>query len=831
MNLWQIAWRNLKRRKLRTFLTILSIVIGVASALGVMTSVDSAKRAFPLYLKAAFGKADFTISGTDAYFGQNLLQEVQNVRGTTSVAILKENTKLRLEREGVSAIQKRVDLSGYSRLDTALTNFKAVEGKLANDGAVITDRTAKAWNAKVGDTIMFDTDRGVRSIEISAIVKYTVELMGPSNWTMAKYHPWSVAIPLSLMQKWFGLDGKIETIRVKADRGSDLAAVGEQLDRLVRQHGNIYVQPVVLDYDTQFKEVNTYFLLLYLAGFLGIALSAFIIYNSLFVSVQERRQEFAALRTIGYTPRQLRTFVLYEVCLLSIIGTLIGLVLGYGLAELLQKLIFMLFGVYEKGNLHLAKGLLVAVPAGTLIPLLASLYPIRQAGKVSVIASLKNDAPSANNGRARRRWTGIAGVLLLLSAFFIKSLYLIVPFMLGAILVFPYLFAGFIYLLKPLYRSCLGFSGTMASRNLSRNRGRTTMTSVILCLGIAMIVLMSSLNGALIQSFEKVIHATYGGDLDIHLHHIEKTDVEQLRQIPGVAGAETYPLHAAVWTLDGQKRQLPVYGVGEEWIDRFPLFTVKGQRPSELIGKLQEDEIVLDRIAFGAWGGQVGERLELDTPQGTQAFKVVSVVETMKNNGYGAFMRKSQFQDVFGIKYEKNALVLKDESVTPLQLRERIFDRFGARVEEMFGPEDWVTVIGASYTGSFTIVNFLIGLSILISGIGIANTLLISIMERIRELGMMRAVGVTRRQVIRMIRLEGVGMGLAATVIGCVLGIMLIYMTSTFLEIHSLTYQFGVSWIMLLLIGLFGLSVSLISSLAPAARAAKTPLSEALRYE
>ncbi|EKN63778.1 peptide ABC transporter permease [Neobacillus bataviensis LMG 21833] len=141
--------------------------------------------------------------------------------------------------------------------------------------------------------------------------------------------------------------------------------------------------------------------------------------------------------------------------------------------------------------------------------------------------------------------------------------------------------------------------------------------------------------------------------------------------------------------------------------------------------------------------------------------------------------------------------MLKSEDVSPLQLRENIFAQFEERIESMFGPEDWVSVIGATYTGSFSIINGLIILSIIVSGIGITNTLLISTMERIREIAMMRAVGVTRRQIIGMILLEGFGIGLAATVIGT----------------------------------LFGIVVSLVSSFTPASRAAKTKLSETLRYE
>ena len=203
----------------------------------------------------------------------------------------------------------------------------------------------------------------------------------------------------------------------------------------------------------------------------------------------------------------------------------------------------------------------------------------------------------------------------------------------------------------------------------------------------------------------------------------------------------------------------------------------------------------------------------------------------MKNSGYSAFMKEEHFKENFGVKYERNVLVIKDEQMSPLQLRENIYDQFGERIEEMWGPEDWVSMIGGTITGSFSIINALVVLGIIVSGIGITNTLLINIMERVREIAMMRAVGVTRSQIIRMILLEGFGIGLAATVIGILFGILLIYITSGFVEINSLTFEFGVSPIILLIIFLFGILISLISSFTPSRRAAKTPLNEALRYE
>ncbi|MFC0211816.1 FtsX-like permease family protein [Paenibacillus chartarius] len=829
MNPWLIAWRSLMRRKLRTLLTLLSIVIGVGSTFAVIASVNTAKLAFPLYLKAAFGKADYTILGTEAYFPEELHKSVGRLEGTAAVAVLNENTRLQLDKEGITDIQKRIDLKGYSRLDTPITNFRLVKGDLSRSGAVITDRTAKVWQSDIGDTIALNTSNGVKQIPITAIVKYTVELMGPSSWTMAKYHPWTVAVPLADLQQWFGLQGKVEGIQVKSLDPSRTAELEHTLEHAVAHDGSVYIQPVIIDADTQFKDAETFFMALYIAGFLGIVLSAVVIFNSFYVSITERKKEFAALKTIGYTPAQLRGFVLNEALLLAAAGTAVGLLIGYGLALLLKAAIFLLFGIHDQSGLQLLQGLIIAALTGLLIPLAASLYPIRQAGKVSVIAVLKeqpSEKPPLSKGRA------IAGILLIGSAFFIKHLLMVAPLLLGIILVYPYLFRGFASAIKPLYRLLFGFSGEVAARNLLRNLGRTSMTSVILSLGIAMIVLMSSLNSAMIQSYERVIHASYGGSLDVMFHHIEKTDLAQLKSTAGVADAQTYPLQAAIWSLNGHNRKLPVYGVGADWIDRFPLFTARQNRPqSELIRSLQPDELALDNIAFGVWGGKLGDTITLETLQGARPFRVAAVVETMKNSGYGAFMSDETFRRSFGLKYERNALVIKDDKTSPLQLRENIFNQFGSRIEEMFGPEDWVSVVGATLTGSFSVIHFLVVLSIIISGMGITNTLLMNIMERVRELGMMRAVGLAQKQIVRMVLLEGLGIGAAATAVGLLFGTLLIYMTSTFMNFRSLTFTFGVSGWMLAAIALFGLAVSLMASFTPASRAAKTHLSEALRYE
>ncbi|MFJ7726631.1 FtsX-like permease family protein [Neobacillus sp. NPDC097160] len=828
MNLWLVAWRNLMRRKIRSFLTIMSIVIGVASTFAVIAAVDSAEKAFPVYLKSAFGKADFNLNGTEAYFSEDVYKKVEKLDQSESIAILKKNTKLKMEVDGITSIQKRVDLSGYSDLDTPVTDFKVVKGNLTAGGAVITDRTAKVWKKDVGDTISFDTDNGMQRIKITAIVKYTVELMGPSSWSMANYHPWSVAVPLRVVQDWYGLTGKIQNIQVKAINGASINQVEKELDQFVKQVDGVYMQPVVIDFDAQFKTLDSFFLALYIAGFLGIALSAFIIFNSMYVSMKERKNEFAVLKTIGYTPSQIQGMVMFEVILLSIIGTATGLLIGYGLGFGLKSLIFMIYSIHDDSGMVLAKGVIISLLAGLFVPVFASLHPIRQVGRVSVIEVLKENRAASFKSK---KWLGIIGVLLIASGFFIKSLLLVVPLMIGIALVFPYLFKLFDFILKVIYKILFGFTGEMATRNLNRHIGRTSMTSVILCLGIAMIVLMSSLNSALLQTYERIIYSSYGGNLDIMFHHIEKEDLSKLKNTEGVADATTYSLQAVVWDHQDKKRQLPVFGVGEKWIDHFPLFTTTGKAPSELIKNLNKDEVILDKISYGVWGGKIGETITLQTLEGAKPFKVAAVVDTMKNSGYGAFMKEENFKEYFGIKYERNALVLKSENVSPLQLRENIFAQFGERIESMFGPEDWVSVIGATYTGSFSIINGLIILSIIVSGIGITNTLLISIMERIREIAMMRAVGVTRRQIVGMILLEGFGIGLAATVIGTLFGILLIYITSTFMEVNSLTFDFGVSWLILLFTSLFGIMVSLVSSFAPASRAAKTQLSEALRYE
>ncbi|MDZ5473349.1 FtsX-like permease family protein [Bacillus sp. 31A1R] len=828
MKQWKIAWRNLMRRKSRTFLTILSIIIGVASTFSVIAAVDSAEKSFPIFIKEAFAKADFNIAGTEAYFSEDVYEEVDNIENATAVAVLKENTKLLVEDEGISSIQKRVVVTGYSKLDTAVTGFKLIEGDLKKEGAVITDKTAKIWESNVGDTFKVETDRGVKEIEITAIVKYTQELMGPSSWSMAKYHHWAVALPLPVVQEWFDLDGKIQGIQVKGSNPESIAAVETAMDEVVKGHSGIFMQPVVVNIDEEFQKMDSFFLALYIAGFLGIVLSAFIIFNSLYVSMKERKNEFAVLKTIGYTPGQLQVMVLTEVILLALIGTGIGLLVGYGMALGLSSLVFMLIGIRGGSSMVLLPGIVLSLIAGLVVPVVAAWFPIRNVGRISVIQVLKDNQAKA---KGTNKWFGIIGVGLIISSFFINHLLLVLPLLAGIALIFPYLFKLFVLFMKGFYGFVFRFSGDMALRNLNRNLSRSSMTSVILCLGIAMIVLMSSLNSALLQTYEKVIHSTYGGNLDIMFHHIEEGDLETIKETKGVVDATTYSLQSMIWTLDDEKRMLPVYGVGEYWIDRFPLFTGQKGTHSDLIKNLKSDEVVLDEISYGVWGGSMGETITLDTQEGPKPFKVVAVVNTMKNQGFAAFMKDDHFKESFGVKYEKNALVVKDEKTSPLQLRENIYGQFGERVEEMWGPEDWVSVIGSMITSSFSIINALVVLAIIISGIGITNTLLINIMERVREIGMMRAVGITRKQIIKMILLEGFGIGLAATVVGILVGILLIYMTSDFMEYNSMTFEFGVSNLIIGLIFLFGIIVSLVSSFTPSRRAAKIPLNEALRYE
>jgi len=827
MNMWLIAWRNMRRRKMRTLLTVMAIVIGVASTFAVIASVQTAKTTVPQYLKAAFGKADYTVSSINAYFLEDIFHETNALPNTEAVAILKQSTKLYYEQGDFADFQKRVDLIGYSELNTALTAFKVIDGDLAASGAVITDKTAAVWKVKAGDKITFNTDNGLKQIPVTAIVNYTMELMGPSNWMMAKYHPWSVALPLEVVQEWFDLEGSIQEVQVKSLSAAPAGVLEGQLNDLVKQYDGIYMQPVIVELDSKSNDVNMFYSALYIAGFLGITLSAFVIFNSFYVSMRERLNEFAILKSIGYTSNQLQSFALIEVILLAIIGTAVGLLLGWGFAYLLKAIIFMLLNVNGEGGVQLALGAIVAALSGLTVPIIAAIYPVLQASRVSVIAVMKQ-APSES--ASRYRWQGIAGVVLVGTSLFMNSLALIVPLLLGVILLYPYLFKLLMLVLKPLFK-LLGFSSSVAASNLKRNLGRVSMTSVILCLGITMIVLTSSLNSALIETYNKAIHSSYGGDLDIMLHHIEEGDLERLEEVDGVKAATTYRQMSAVWTVNEQKRNLPIYGVEGDWIDQFPLFTAGDQKQSEVISGLQPQELVMDKIALEVWGGEIGDSIVIDTVDGQRTYTVVGVVETMKNSGYSAFMNEDQFIQSFGAKYEKNALVIKEENISSLQLRENIFDEFGEDVMEMFGPEDWVSVIGSVYTGSFSIINFLIILSIIISAIGITNTLMMNVMERIRELAMLRAIGVVRGQVMRMVLWEGLGIGLVATLLGCMLGIWLVGQTSSYFEISALTFQFNVSWTIVLFIALFGIIISLLASIVPAKKASKISLSEALRYE
>ncbi|TCS92391.1 FtsX-like permease family protein [Hazenella coriacea] len=827
---WRICWRNLMRKKLRTFFTLFAIIFGVATVLAVISSVDTAKKMTEKQMQLIAGNADYSLLSTQYTFPIEILSKVKKVDGVSDAsAVLYKQSQVQIANQSqLDATNNRVRLAGLSSLDNSLLQLHVLQGDLQQTGAILPETTANLWKANVGDDISFSTSTGLKTIPIAAVVKDTPFLEGPSDWKSAQGKNWRVIIPIAQLQEWYGLENHVQEIRIQAAPNAANPQLENQI-KIAVNNPEIYLQPIVLD-ERQTNQLDDLYLLFYLIAGLAIFISGFILFNTLFVSVGERKKEFAIMKTIGFTPAQVGQVIMLEVLLLSALGTLIGIPLGIEMAKQLQSALFSSFNVSFSYTTELSLAIPLSLVTGLVIPIIAALFPVIQAGRVSVVYALKNQIQQQAD--KNQKWRLILGLLLLIVGVINNNMLNFLAIFASATLLFPFVLRLIRKWFSPVNSWILGYEGSVASQNVSRHINRTANMSAILSFGICLALFVTSAFESVNDSIGDTIRENFGGDLHLQLENsIDQAAIKQIQKIPGVAELTTYKEAKVLWEAQKQERQFTVMSVNQEWMMKHPLFTPEKQSVSDLMKQLsQPNTVILGKYAFSEWGGKVGETIKIRTFQGEKTFKVIGVVNTSKYNSYVAFTSDTHFTQTFGVDFTKDILLSFQSPAQEDSVRETLLKLYGNQIVELNTVNQNIERTKRALPGVNTLFNGLLFLAILISGIGIVNTLLMNVMERIREIGVMRSIGFTKGQVRKMILGEGLIIGVTGVISGLALGILLIYVNAAHGD-SNWDMDFLIPWPMLILSSVLGICTSLIAALLPAHRANQMDLNQALKYE
>lgn len=783
----RVALKGLLGHKLRFALTALAVVIGVTFLAGSFILTDSIQSAFDglfddvyadtdVYVEAPAAVDDVTSFQTSGpTLPVELLDTVAAVEGVERASGFVEGVAQFVGQDG-----ETIGTQGAPRLGESFDPMSPVDiatGRAPEaPGEVAVDRgTAATLGIGPGDTVEILVGGRVRDFEVVGLTSFgdSDNLLGA---TIASFD-------LATAQELFGKEGRFDAIAAAGPEGADEEVLR---DRIAAAVGDEYEVVTAAEEAESGKEQVAEalgFLSTALLVFAGVAMfvGAFIIANTFTIVVAQRSREFALLRAVGASTRQVRTAVVLEALAVGLLASTVGIVAGLGFSSGLQALMNA-FGleIPSGGSQLQVRTVVVAYAVGVGITVLASLGPARRASRVAPVEAMRGTSGTAEKGLRRRVVGGIAltavGVALLLVGLLadVESLALTLVgtgaalTLLGVALMAP-LFAGPVAAGLGAVAGRVGFSGRLAQRNAGRDRRRTAATASALMIGLALVtfvtILTASIQGAVTDTLDEQFRADFVAQSSSFGVPVVPTGfVEDLREQPAIAAVSPVGFGPFV-DEDGRTRGYSTVDpatitqvVALEWTD------------TDLEG-LAEGGVLVSADILEEVGRSVGDRLPLTFANGTE--RELEIV--------GSFAEGSR---LVGSGY-----VLATETVAEAGASTEPVLVYATAGEDLATAREAIDAVAADYPGTTvrdqaefreqqessidTLLNLflaLLALALLIALLGIANTLALAVFERTREIGLLRAVGMDRGQTGRMIVWEAVIVSVFGALLGLVVG-------------------------------------------------------------
>ncbi|MGM9930615.1 ABC transporter permease [Pradoshia sp.] len=790
LSIWRISWRNITQNKKRFFLTLLAIILGTSFVTSMLIADKTTNDVFDYYEQMYVANADYWILSDEHTYSEKLVSSIQDHPSVKDVLLALDKQAFFELDDDHSLNERSVRITGVSDQNSSLLELPVIEGSLDNEGVILPAPVAELLGKGVGDTVRF-ADMG--EAKVSAIVEYTQLLASPSDWEGAESTSFRVMAPLEQLREWTGMDDAVSYVRYQTNGDGDILfqSLQEEL------HDNsAYVQPVVAD-TLQSNDIEGLYTFFYLIGVLAMFISGFIVFNMIYTSVMERKKEFAIMKSLGYVQSTVSKLILMEISLLALIGTVIGVPLGIWLGDIFMQALLSVFKFDMVYSLNWIEPAIIAAIIGCLFPIVFSLFPIYYAGKTSILLTLK----TANQPQPSSRQSIIRAIigLSLLGFVFVDHPISYLAITASIIILFPFLLIAVTYVLRPILQFLFQYAGLMAVKNLLGQLNRNANTAAILAVGISVMLLLGAAVESAPEALGKEIRNTYGGDVKVTSEAPwSAEDQAKLAAYESVTAVE--PLMEATpitWeTINGGSRQFSVFAVSEDGPSLF-------EHPEEkdLYKELgQKRAVLLGNRAFDEWGGRIGQRIQMNTPSGEQEFEVIGAVKTAHYTGYAAFMDEKYLRNEFGWTHPFDLLLSVNNAAND-SLRDQLWNDFGAHLGKVQTVDDEIESTVSAVTGMNELLLVMLVFVIGLASIGTANTLLMNTLERIYEIGTMRALGFTKPQVIKMIVAEGMLIGLSGVIGGIAAGTILIYVTSKseFME-GFLTFQLPVSNVILAMI-------------------------------
>jgi putative ABC transport system permease protein len=847
----RIALKDLFGRKLRLALTSLAIVMGVAMVSGTYVLTDSINAAFSSIFQTAFSTSDAVITGKEVFggsqnapsFPESTLARVKALPSVEDAAGGIGDMAQFVGKDG-----KVLNLHGAPGLAFSVTNndqrfnpLKLLAGKwpVGEHEVAIDDKVASKLHASVGDSVgLLPRGGKEQRFRVTGIARFGNSTLGGA--TLAIFD-------LPTAQALFHKQGKLDEIDVAQKPGFSTETLLQQIRSVLPPHTQVRTSQAQAKKATDETNGQLSFLQYFLLAFGGIALfvGSFVIANTLSITIAQRTREFATLRAMGATGRQVRRIVLIEGLVTGLLASTVGLFVGLALAKGLAQ-VFKAFGAdLPQGGLTLhTRTIIVSLVVGTVVTVIASLRPALRATRVPPIAAVREGSILPPSRLAR---FGLPAALLLcaVSAALVgygafghgmtTGVRLgilaagVIGIFLGVTMLAPRAVRPLASVIGWPATRIGGVAGVLARSNSMRNPSRTASTAAALMIGLTLVTTIAVLAEGLRGSFKDAVKSEFHADYALTSQNVFLPGSPQPTEAIRKSGIAT----AVAGVRGGEGRafgkNIQVTGVEPGISQMIRLKWTVGSETS--LDHLGLNGAVVDNDYAKKHHLVAGSPIRLLTPNGGSLDLKVNAIFDPPSGGspFGSVTSSAEaFDSVFTNPQNLFSFVNMPGGVTTANTKalENVLANYpdaNLQTEQQFIDNEL-----AGLNKFLILLYVLLALSIIVSLFGIVNTLVLTVFERTREIGMLRAVGMTRRQARRMIRYESVVTALIGAALGIPLGIAL---AALFDRAIGGGVPFGVPWGTVAAFVVAAIVVGLIAAIFPARRASRLNVLQALQYE
>jgi putative ABC transport system permease protein len=854
-----ISLKRLALHKTQAIIAACGICLGVATMVSIDLVNRSVLNSFQDSIDRLTGRAALQITGAEAGFPETMLERVQKVPGVEyAVPLIQTNASLVGGSErpllilGVDVLQDN-QVRDYSITDDSADIPDPLLFLARPDSILLTRALAEREGIKIDQDIRLQTVAGIKTFTVRGLLNPE----GP-----ARVAGGDVAVmDVYAAQLAFGKEGLIDSIDVSFRPGVTLDTM-EQRIRAALPKGYYVDTPAGRTRQVEIM-LSRFSRSMSVISFMAMFVGMYLIYNAVSISVVQRRKEIGILRALGTLRGQIVGLFLGETALIaafaSLLGVGLGVVFAKGAVGLVARSVTEIYVKTSVTGLSFAwSELFRDVALGLAASLLAALVPALTSARITPISAIRalpysGDGLLANKGIEWFAALLVSVALLLLIAYrvaapasFIKGGATIgcaaVLLLLGVSLATPFLLRKLMPLFHRWVAARSGAVNRLAGLNIERNVGRNAVAASAIFFSIALFVSSANMVHSLRQSMITYIDSIIRADLLLSSGHPLATGgsptvpmpmsmLAEIDKVPGVLSAE--PFRKGYIDYDGRRVLLEIFDVALR-LTYCPGLIAQGSREDMRRLMPNRDNVVVNEGFAARYGLKPGDTLLLPTPAGPVRFGVAAVVVSYTSDSGSIWMDIHTYQRHWQDRVADMFEVRMAPGFTINGVRDAILARFGRERKLFVLPaREFKEEVFKMIDRSFVVTNAVNTITLVIAAFGIVVTLLASVLERTREIGILRSIGMQRRQIAGIVLVESALLGAVGGVLGSATGILIgwISFEGFFRQEYGASMSYHIHYAAIAGAVLLAVAVAALAGLYPARRAARTNIVEALSYE